>query len=230
MPPHNGSPASRSGGANRQRGNSAAAERRRRRERRHHQPRFARPEPGGGGGGGGGRGAAPGDCGDVVVWVLSELCPKYHRRPQHWDANNDSKIFYDALRQVGADLNLMRSYFNDRRNRCQLKRKYQTELIKNSELGRPRIASHLQEERTGASSHACCSFSSLPFWMRPMGFQSDDLSPYTNPCVFCLCRFDGVPGDAEGRGRSAASDDSSSGRTRRGRCGCCCGRCCCRRR
>jgi Myb DNA-binding like len=85
------------------------------------------------------------------------------RRPQHWDANNDSKIFCDALRQVGADVNLMRSYFNDRRNRCQLKRKYQTELIKNPELGRPRIASHLQEERTGASSHACLFFLLLAF-------------------------------------------------------------------
>jgi Myb DNA-binding like len=58
---------------------------------------------------------------------------KDHRRPQHWDAS-DTKIFYDALRQVGTDFNLMRSYFHDRRNRKQLKRKYQTELIKNPAL------------------------------------------------------------------------------------------------
>jgi hypothetical protein len=79
----------------------------------------------------------------------------------------------------------MRSYFNDRRNRCQLKRTYQTELIKNPEL--VDLALHPTSKKNGSVRPPLLagSFSSLPFWMRPMGFPSDDLSPYTNRCVFC---------------------------------------------
>ena len=54
------------------------------------------------------------------------------RTPQHWKAD-ETKRFYDALRQVGTDFHAMAAYFADR-TRKQLKRKYQRELIQNPVL------------------------------------------------------------------------------------------------
>ncbi len=50
------------------------------------------------------------------------------RAPQHWNVE-DTKLFYEALRQVGTDFGTMTSYFPNR-NRKQLKRKYQIESAK----------------------------------------------------------------------------------------------------
>jgi hypothetical protein len=71
-------------------------------------------------------------------------------RPLHWDAG-DTRIFYDALRQVGTDFNLMRSYFDHRRTRRQLKRKYQSELVKNPDLVE-RALHPVSKKRIGACS------------------------------------------------------------------------------
>ena len=54
------------------------------------------------------------------------------RAPQHWSVA-ETKKFYDALRQVGADFTTMTTYF-DNRTRKQLKRKYQIESTKNPHL------------------------------------------------------------------------------------------------
>ena len=52
--------------------------------------------------------------------------------PQHWKVE-ETKVFYDALRQLGTDFCSMESFFKDR-DRKQLKRKYKSELSKNPEL------------------------------------------------------------------------------------------------
>jgi hypothetical protein len=52
------------------------------------------------------------------------------RAPQHWTVE-DTRLFYDALRQVGVDFSSMEAYFGDKRTRKQLKRKYQIEMTKN---------------------------------------------------------------------------------------------------
>jgi hypothetical protein len=82
-------------------------------------------------GGGGGRSGAGGvDAGGSAPRTVSATAG---RRPLHWD-DADTRIFYDSLRQVGTDFNLMKSYFDGRRSRRQLKRKYQSELVRNPEL------------------------------------------------------------------------------------------------
>jgi hypothetical protein len=52
--------------------------------------------------------------------------------PQHWGVD-ETKIFYDALRQLGTDFCSMEAYFEDR-TRKQLKRKYKSEMTKNPAL------------------------------------------------------------------------------------------------
>jgi Myb DNA-binding like len=54
------------------------------------------------------------------------------RAPQHWSVD-ETKRFYDALRQLGTDFCSMEAYF-DNRTRKQLKRKYQIESAKNPQL------------------------------------------------------------------------------------------------
>jgi Myb DNA-binding like len=54
------------------------------------------------------------------------------RKPQHWTVQ-ETKLFYNALRQVGTDFACMESYFENR-TRKQLKRKYQIESTKNPKL------------------------------------------------------------------------------------------------
>lgn len=55
------------------------------------------------------------------------------RAPQHWSVE-DTKRFYDALRQVGTDFGTMEAYFDKKRTRKQLKRKFQVESAKNPHL------------------------------------------------------------------------------------------------
>ena len=55
------------------------------------------------------------------------------RAPQHWTVD-ETKLFYDALRQVGTDFGTMEAYFNKTRTRKQLKRKFQIESTKNPHL------------------------------------------------------------------------------------------------
>jgi transcription factor TFIIIB component B'' len=55
------------------------------------------------------------------------------RKPQHWTVD-ETKLFYEALRQVGTDFGTMESYFNKKRTRKQLKRKFQIETTKNPQL------------------------------------------------------------------------------------------------
>ena len=55
------------------------------------------------------------------------------RRPQHWTAE-ETQRFYEALRQVGTDFGTMEVYFDSKRTRKQLKRKYQMEMTKNPRL------------------------------------------------------------------------------------------------
>jgi hypothetical protein len=55
------------------------------------------------------------------------------RRPQHWTAE-ETQRFYEALRQVGTDFGTMEVYFDSKRTRKQLKRKYQIESTKNPQL------------------------------------------------------------------------------------------------
>ena len=54
------------------------------------------------------------------------------RKPQHW-AVEETKLFYNALRQVGADFVTMESFYRNR-TRKQLKKKYQIEMVKNPRL------------------------------------------------------------------------------------------------
>lgn len=54
------------------------------------------------------------------------------RKPQHW-AVEETKLFYHALRQVGADFVTMEAFYKNR-TRKQLKKKYQTEQVKNPQL------------------------------------------------------------------------------------------------
>ncbi|KAI2510550.1 Myb DNA-binding like [Fragilaria crotonensis] len=54
------------------------------------------------------------------------------RKPQHW-AVEETKLFYNALRQVGADFVTMEAFYRNR-TRKQLKKKYQIELVKNPRL------------------------------------------------------------------------------------------------
>lgn len=54
------------------------------------------------------------------------------KKPQHWNVT-ETKLFYNALRQIGTDFACMESYFENR-SRKQLKRKYQIEISKNSSL------------------------------------------------------------------------------------------------
>jgi transcription factor TFIIIB component B'' len=54
------------------------------------------------------------------------------RKPQHW-AVEETKLFYHALRQVGADFVTMEAFYKNR-TRKQLKKKYQTEQVKNPHL------------------------------------------------------------------------------------------------
>lgn len=63
---------------------------------------------------------------------------KKPNRSNQWTVE-ETQLFYDALRQVGVDFFAMQAYFEHedkkkRRNRKQLKRKYQMELTKNPEL------------------------------------------------------------------------------------------------
>ena len=53
-------------------------------------------------------------------------------KPQHWTLE-ETKLFYEALRQVGTDFMLM-SEFYPNENRKQLKKKYQREYTKNAKL------------------------------------------------------------------------------------------------
>jgi transcription factor TFIIIB component B'' len=55
------------------------------------------------------------------------------RAPQHWTVE-ETELFYDALRQVGTDFGTMEAYFNKKRTRKQLKRKFQIESTKNPHL------------------------------------------------------------------------------------------------
>lgn len=55
------------------------------------------------------------------------------RAPQHWTVE-ETQLFYEALRQVGCDFGTMEAYFDKKRTRKQLKRKYQIETIKNPRL------------------------------------------------------------------------------------------------
>jgi hypothetical protein len=55
------------------------------------------------------------------------------RAPQHWSVD-ETRLFYEALRQVGTDFGTMEAYFDTRRTRKQLKRKYQCESAKNPAL------------------------------------------------------------------------------------------------
>lgn len=55
------------------------------------------------------------------------------RAPQHWTVE-ETKQFYEALRQVGTDFGVMEMYFKGDRTRKQLKRKYQIEMTKNPAL------------------------------------------------------------------------------------------------
>ena len=52
--------------------------------------------------------------------------------PQHWNAE-DTKRFFEALRQLGTDFCSMEAFFENR-NRKQLKNKYRAELIRNPAL------------------------------------------------------------------------------------------------
>lgn len=54
------------------------------------------------------------------------------KKPLHWNVT-ETKLFYNALRQVGTDFACMEAYFENR-SRKQLKRKYQIEISKNSLL------------------------------------------------------------------------------------------------
>ena len=53
-------------------------------------------------------------------------------KPSLW-THDETKLFYEALRQVGTDFMLMAEFFKNR-NRKQLKRKYQKELVSNPDL------------------------------------------------------------------------------------------------
>jgi hypothetical protein len=55
------------------------------------------------------------------------------KKPQHWNVV-ETQLFYEALRQVGLDFGTMEAYFENRRTRKQLKRKYQKESSKNPHL------------------------------------------------------------------------------------------------
>lgn len=55
------------------------------------------------------------------------------RKSSRWDAD-ETDVFYAALRQVGLDFGTMEAYFEGKRNRRQLKRKYYSELKRHPEL------------------------------------------------------------------------------------------------
>jgi Myb DNA-binding like len=55
------------------------------------------------------------------------------RAPQHWTVA-ETQLFFEALRQVGTDFGTMEVYFDKKRTRKQLKRKYQIESTKNPRL------------------------------------------------------------------------------------------------
>ena len=54
-------------------------------------------------------------------------------KSQRWTADQ-TRLFYQALRQVGTDFGTMEAFFSEKRTRKQLKRKYQAELIRNPRL------------------------------------------------------------------------------------------------
>jgi transcription factor TFIIIB component B'' len=54
-------------------------------------------------------------------------------KSQRWTADQ-TRLFYQALRQVGTDFGTMEAFFQEKRTRKQLKRKYQAELIRNPRL------------------------------------------------------------------------------------------------
>jgi hypothetical protein len=55
-----------------------------------------------------------------------------NKGPQHWTVK-ETKLFYEALRQLGTDFGSMEAFFDDR-TRKQLKRKFRSESVKNPKL------------------------------------------------------------------------------------------------
>jgi hypothetical protein len=55
-----------------------------------------------------------------------------NKGPQHWTVK-ETKLFFEALRQLGTDFGSMEAFFDDR-TRKQLKRKYRSESVKNPKL------------------------------------------------------------------------------------------------
>jgi hypothetical protein len=55
-----------------------------------------------------------------------------NKGPQHWTVK-ETKLFFEALRQLGTDFGSMEAFF-DNRTRKQLKRKYRSESVKNPKL------------------------------------------------------------------------------------------------
>lgn len=104
------------------------------------------------------------------------------RGPQHWTLD-ETKQFYEALRQLGTDFCAMEAFFENR-TRKQLKRKYRTESTKNPKLVEMALDPKYQKE---------IGKRSLVFWI--------DLVPYffvsicicwlemANMCVFCRMSF-----------------------------------------
>ena len=55
------------------------------------------------------------------------------KKPQHWSVE-ETQRFYEALRQFGTDFGTMEIYFDSKRSRKQLKRKFQVESTRNPQL------------------------------------------------------------------------------------------------
>jgi Myb DNA-binding like len=68
----------------------------------------------------------------TIVGASYNSFTNHAKRAQHWSLD-ETKLFFSALRQVGADFVTMEAYF-PHRSRKQIKKKYQAELARNANL------------------------------------------------------------------------------------------------
>lgn len=74
----------------------------------------------------------------IINASYNSFLPDHKQRRNNWWTDEETMQFYIALRQVGVDFGTMEAYFEKEqgkaRNRQQLKRKYQMELVRNPGL------------------------------------------------------------------------------------------------
>lgn len=76
-------------------------------------------------------------------------------KSQRWTADQ-TRLFYHALRQVGTDFGTMEAFFNEKRTRKQLKRKYQAEMTRNPLLVEKALDPSTRSDL--GKSHCCILF------------------------------------------------------------------------